>query len=74
MNAETSRFSFWVIFHDRRAHHYGKAGRKDLIKFFTDALGPLGENWQYEKTHTTFCIKLNRDIDATMFVLKYCKV
>jgi hypothetical protein len=73
MNAETGRFSFWIIFHDLRAHKYGKAGRRDIIKFFSAALGPLGEQWQYEKTYTTFCIKLNNDADATMFVLKYCK-
>lgn len=73
MNADTSRFSFWVIFKDNRKHPYGMKGRKELIKFFTDVLGPLGEKWQYEKTSHTFCIKLDRDIDATMFVLKYCK-
>ncbi len=73
MNAETSRFSFWIIFQDLRKHSYGVKGRKELISFFTSLLGPLGENWQYEKTPTTFAIKLNRDIDATMFVLKYCK-
>jgi len=71
MNADTGRFSFWVIFQDLRTHHYGKAGRKDLINFFSQALGPLGENWQYEKTPHTICIKLNKDIDATMMVLRY---
>lgn len=73
MNAETSRFSFWVIFQDLRSSAYGVKGRKELTRFFTEILGPLGENWQYSKTESTFCIKLNKDIDATMFVLKYCK-
>lgn len=73
MNADTGRFSFWIIFQDLRRNHYGKAGRKDLIKFFSEILGPLGDRWQYEKTHTTFCIKLNNDIDATMMVLRYNK-
>lgn len=73
MNADTGRFSFWVIFQDLRISPYGKKGRKDLISFFTEILGPLGERWQYEKTTNTFCIKLNNDIDATMMVLRYNK-
>lgn len=71
MNADTSRFSFWVIFKDNRKHSYGKQGRKELISFFTDAIGPLGEKWQYEKTTHTFCIKLDKEADATMILLKY---
>ena len=73
MNADTGRFSFWVIFKDLRKNPYGKKGRKELIEFFTTILGPLGERWQYEKTLSTFCIKLNNDIDATMMVLRYNK-
>lgn len=73
MNAQTGRFSFWVIFQDLRKNRFGKAGRKDLIDFFTEALGPLGERWQYEKTLATFCIKLDTEIDATMMVLRYNK-
>lgn len=73
MNADTGRFSFWVIFQDLRSHHYGKAGRRGIITFFTEILGPIGERWQYEKTYNTFCIKLNNEIDATMMVLRYNK-
>jgi len=73
MNAEASRFSFWIIFQDLRKHAYGVKGRKELISFFTGILGPLGETWHYEKNSTTFSIKLDKDTDATLFVLRYCK-
>jgi hypothetical protein len=72
-NVETSRFSFWVVFLDKRPI-YGKKSRRDLIDFFTPILGPLGERWEYSKDSRTFIIKLNEGIDATMFSLKYCKV
>jgi hypothetical protein len=73
MNVETSRFSFWVVFSDKRSI-YGKKSRRDLIDFFTPILGPLGERWEYSKDSHTFIIKLNEGVDATMFALKYCKV
>lgn len=73
MNAATGRFSFWVIFQDLRKNPYGIRGRKELVAFFTEILGPLGDRWQYEKTNQTFCIKLNNDLDATMMVLRYNK-
>ena len=71
MNADTSRFSFWVIFQDLRKHPYGIKGRKELISFFTEYLGPLGDRWHYEKTTTTVAVKLNDPSDATLFVLKF---
>ena len=74
MNVETSRFSFWIIFQDLRRHSYGIKGRKELINFFTNILGPLGECWQYEKNSLGFIIKLNENANTTMFALKYCKV
>ncbi len=73
MNVETSRFSFWVVFSDKRSV-YGKKSRRDLIDFFTPVLGKLGERWEYSKDSHTFIIKLNEGVDATMFALKYCKV
>jgi len=74
MNVETSRFSFWVIFQDLRRNSYGIKGRKELVRYFTDILGPLGESWQYEKNDRDFIIKLNENANTTMFTLKYCKV
>lgn len=71
MNARTSRFSFWIIFHDLRRYNLGKKGRKNFINFFTEILGPVGERWQYEKTIQFFCIKLDKEIDATMMLLRY---
>jgi hypothetical protein len=73
MNVETGRFSFWTVFLDNRANSYGKKSRKELIEFFTSILGPLGERWEYSKDSRSFIIKLNEGVDATMFVLKYCK-
>lgn len=71
MNAKTNRFSFWVIFQDKRNYHLGQKGRKEFIKFFSEQLGPLGDRWEYEKTTSTFCIKLNNESDATMMTLRY---
>lgn len=71
MNANTSRFSFWIIFQDLRKYNLGKKERKNFLNFFTEILGPVGENWHYEKTVHTFCIKLNREADATMMLLRY---
>jgi hypothetical protein len=73
MNADTSRFSFWVIFKDNRKNPYGIKGRKELVSFFTQILGPLGERWQYEKNTQTVSIKLNNASDATMIVLQLNK-
>jgi hypothetical protein len=74
VNVETSRFSFWAVFLDKRSDNYGKKSRKELIEFFTTVLGKLGDRWEYSKDSLSFIIKLNEEVDATMFALKYCKV
>lgn len=71
MNVKTRRFSFWLIFQDNRKV-YGKKARKDLIKFFESALGPLGEKWSFEATTSgTFAIKADSEPDVTMMLLKF---
>ena len=72
MNANTSRFSFWLIFRHRTQMSNARA-RREIINFFTPMLGPLGLNWQYERNAVTFTLKLNNEPDAIMAVLRYQK-
>lgn len=72
VNANTSRFSFWLVFQNTVLTTSSKH-RKDIIKFFTPILGPLGDKWQYERNFITFCLKLDNEVDAMMMVLRYQK-
>ena len=72
LDAKSNRFSFWVIFQNRKDFTSAKH-RKAIINFFTPLLGPLGIKWQYERNAKTFLLKLDNEADATMVVLKYQK-
>lgn len=73
MNADTRRFSFWMIFQDNRLDFFGRKLRnKQLVKFFETSLGPLNEKWQFDASDAgTFVIKADRDIDVTMMLLRF---
>ena len=78
MNADTHRFSFWITFNDLRKNtdQVGISGRRKLIAFFEQSLGPLGIRWQYSKFDSilfssNIIIKLDHEVDATMMLLKY---
>lgn len=75
MNADTRRFSFWMIFQDNRPHVNSRRFRnKELIKFFESRIGPLGEKWQFDARDAgTFAIKADSDLDVTMMLLKFYK-
>jgi hypothetical protein len=67
------RFGYWIFFRDNRKQilQQGKKGRKDLINFFETKLGPLGENWNYQKLeYNSFIIKINQEKDFLFFLLK----
>lgn len=75
MNAGTRRFSFWIIFIDDRRHKTSRDwsnGKKEIAKFFKDTMGPAGSTWQFDNADPKkFILKLERDSDATMMVLKF---
>lgn len=75
MNAGTRRFSFWIIFIDDRNHKTDRDwsnGKKEIANFFKQTLGPAGNTWQFDNAdHYRFILKLERDADATMMVLKF---
>ena len=73
MNADTRRFSFWMIFQDKRLDFHGRRYRnRELIKFFEATLGPMGEKWQFDASDAhTFVIKADNDLDVTMMLLRY---
>ena len=72
---EAQRFGHWVLFKDYRSGRTsrGRAGRKDLIKFFESSLGPLGERWQYQKDENYYILKMHNEADVVMFLLRYNK-
>lgn len=75
MNAGTRRFSFWIVFNDDRKHKTDRdwsIAKKQIAKFFKEALGPAGNTWQFDSADPKkFILKLDRDVDATMMVLKF---
>ena len=74
MNADTRRFSFWMIFQDNRpTAPYGKRlQNKELVKFFETTLGPVNTKWQFDASdHGRFIIKADSDLDVTMMLLKF---
>lgn len=73
MNVESRRFSFWITFKDLRSsqRQHGKKARKELIKFWTQILGTLGEKWEYSVYSNSFVIKVNNSHDITLMLLKY---
>lgn len=73
MNADTRRFSFWMIFQDNRLDYFGRKLRnKQLVKFFETSLGPLNEKWQFDASGTgMFVIKADSDLDVTMMLLRF---
>lgn len=71
MNANTRRFSFWLIFQDNR-NVVGKKAKRDLIKFFESTMGPLGAKWNFESTKNgRFAIKADSEADVTMMLLRF---
>ena len=66
------RFGFWVHFRDRRpvSESNGVRGRKKILKFFEESLGPLGEKWNYQKTDGEYIVKLNDERDLLFLLLR----
>ena len=73
MNADTRRFSFWMIFQDNRLDYFGRKLRnKQLVKFFETSLGPLNDKWQFDASDEgRFVIKADSDLDVTMMLLRF---
>jgi hypothetical protein len=74
MNADTRRFSFWLIFITigKWELRSGKTGRKRIIEHFEKEFGPLEKDWQYSRPDDRhFIIKLDNESLATMAVLRY---
>lgn len=75
MNAGTRRFSFWIIFTDDKRYLSRRDwsnGKKEISNFFKQSLGPSGNTWQFDSADPErFILKLERDVDATMMVLKF---
>lgn len=67
------RFGYWVQFRDRRplAESCGIRGRKIMLKFFEQSLGPLGGKWQYQKHNQEYIIKLNDEKDLLFLLLRF---
>jgi hypothetical protein len=74
MNVGSRRFSFWVTFRDLRSsrRQSGQKAKKELIRFWSEILGTLGDRWEYSSySDNSFIIKLNSAQDVTMMLLKY---
>jgi hypothetical protein len=67
------RFGYWIFFKDTRGSqiYSGKRGRKDLINFFENSFGTIGEKWSYQKLDIDkFIIKFDQEKDFIFFLLK----
>lgn len=66
------RFGFWIHFRDRRpvAESNGIRGKKKILKFFEERLGPLGEKWNYQKIDKEYILKLNSERDLLFLLLR----
>ena len=66
------RFGHWVELRDRRPHGQalGIRGRKTMLRFFEQSLGPLGQKWHYRKDDQNYILKLNDDRDLLFLLLR----
>jgi hypothetical protein len=66
------RFGYWVQIRDRRPvkDAAGVRGRKNILNFFSQSLGPLGGKWQYQKIDTEYILKLNDERDLLFLLLR----
>lgn len=67
------RFGYWIYFRDRRKHmnQQGVKGRKEIISFFEDRLGKMGERWQYQRVDQNgIFLKINDERDFLFLLLK----
>jgi hypothetical protein len=66
------RFGFWIHFRDQRpvTESNGIRGRKKILEFFEERLGPLGEKWNYQKIDKEYILKLNSDRDLLFLLLR----
>lgn len=66
------RFGYWVQLRDRRPiqESAGVKGRKKILGFFEQSLGPLGDKWQYQKYDQEYIIKLNDERDLLFLLLR----
>ncbi len=66
------RFGYWVQIRDRRhiSESTGVKGRKKMLKFFEQSLGPLGEKWQYQRYDSEYILKLNDERDLLFLLLR----
>lgn len=74
MNAATRRFSFWLIFEDKRMWpmNEGHLAKRSLVKFFESYLGPVGGRWQFDASdQRRIIVKADQDLDVTLLLLKF---
>jgi len=66
------RFGYWVQLRDRRSvkDSEGTKGRKKMLQFFEQTLGPLGGKWQYQKYNQEYILKLNDEKDLLFLLLR----
>lgn len=71
-NTGARRFGYWVQFRDRRQdkESNGIRGKKNMLNFFAQTLGPLGYKWQYQKFDKEYIIKLNDERDFLFLLLR----
>lgn len=66
------RFGYWVQLRDRRspADSVGYRGRKKILDFFSNSLGPIGGKWHYQHTDQGYILKLNDERDLLFLLLR----
>jgi hypothetical protein len=67
-------FGYWVHFRDQRPNSeaLGIKGKKSMIKFVTECLGPMGGKWQYQRfNQVDYIIKMENEADLLFLVLRF---
>ncbi len=68
------RFGYWVQFRDQRPNSetQGIKGKKSMLNFITQCLGPMGVQWQYQRfDQVNYIIKMDREEDLLFFILRF---
>lgn len=70
-DVNSKRFSFWITFRNRSDLNK-KTQRKNLIKYLTECLGPIGSRWEYSHAYDNiFILKLDNEKDFLLVLLKF---
>jgi hypothetical protein len=68
----SKKYRFWIFMGSPSIASVTKKEKREFIKFAENNLGPIGDKWQYQRLDFgKFILKLNSEMDAVFFLLKF---